>query len=151
MTNIEPHHYVVGGSGHSKFTAQPHKCNSKIQNSKTFFETVKRHQLHISDRKQAQQLGNTDEGLRVLGGELSELDGGGGELRLLVEAVRRCCCTELYREPTFPFLSFNKAKQTKRDVFKSFFCLCFVSLLFFSFSLSDTERERRYRKWTSFV
>ena len=73
------------------------------------------------------------------------------ELRLLVEAVRRCCCTELYREPTFPFLSFNKAKQTKRDVFKSFFCLCFVSLLFFSFSLSDTERERRYRKWTSFV
>ena len=62
MTNIEPHHYVVGGSGHSKFTAQPHKCNSKIQNSKTFFETVKRHQLHISDRKQAQQLGNTDEG-----------------------------------------------------------------------------------------
>ena len=62
MTNIEPHHYVVGGSGHSKFTAQPHKCNSKIQNSKTFFETVKRPQLHISDRKQAQQLGNTDEG-----------------------------------------------------------------------------------------
>ena len=61
-TNIKPQHYVVGGSGHSKFTTQPHECNSKIQNYRTFFETVKRHQLHISDRKQAQQLGNTDEG-----------------------------------------------------------------------------------------
>ena len=46
-------------------------------------------------------------------------------------------------DSTFPRLSFNKTKQTERDVLKSFFCLCFVCLLFFSFSLSDRERERK--------
>ena len=31
---LEPNQYAVGGSGLTKFVAQPHRCNSEVQNSR---------------------------------------------------------------------------------------------------------------------
>ena len=48
---LEPNQYAVGGSGLMKFVAQLHRCNSEIQNTRTFAETVLGHHVQVMDSK----------------------------------------------------------------------------------------------------
>ena len=64
---LELDHYMNGGSGYSKFVAQPHKDNSVIQLFKTFADTVCGHQVQASGRNQPHLLSIHDKGKLQLG------------------------------------------------------------------------------------
>ena len=66
---LEPNQYAVGGSGLIKFVAQPHRCNSEIQNTRTFAETVQGHHVQVMDSKHPEQLCIKDKGKTQLGEE----------------------------------------------------------------------------------
>lgn len=52
----------MGGSNLTKFVAQPHRCNSEIQNTRTFAEIVQGHHVQVMDSKHPEQLCIKDKG-----------------------------------------------------------------------------------------
>lgn len=66
---LDPNQYAVGNSGSSKFVAQPHRCNSAIQISRSFAEMVQGRQIQVKDRKHPEQLSISDKGKTWLGEE----------------------------------------------------------------------------------
>ena len=63
---LEPNQYAMGGSGHSKFIAQPLK-NSELQISRTFADTLKGYHVLARDRKNPEQLATKEKGKAQLG------------------------------------------------------------------------------------
>ena len=66
---LDPNQYAVGNSGSSKFVAQPHRCNSEIQISRSFAEMVQGCHIQVKDRKHPEQLSISDKGKTWLGEE----------------------------------------------------------------------------------
>ena len=47
---LEPENYVNGGIGQSKFVAQPHKVNSRVQPFKSFADMLRGHEVQVRGR-----------------------------------------------------------------------------------------------------
>ena len=52
---LETENYVNGGTGQSKFMAQLHKDNSRVQPFKSFADTMRRHEVQVRSRNQSEK------------------------------------------------------------------------------------------------